>query len=182
MALGQMEKGRSMSVKDTGVGASDRACRRKDFFGRALLFHIESLFPTQGLEASKTSKSDKHALPRHIAPGLIRELKGVSGQKIIKGYERAFNLKAERYRSQIDSNVDIVAFFNDGTVRSMVCNILKKFETIFMAKGEEEGKIWLISAIENTPRFKELGRSLTEKEYHALRENIFAVVRVKREG
>ena len=168
-------------TQPAGSNSENLACRRKDFFGRALLFHIEGLFPPMGMKASNATKRNKRFLPRHIAPGLLQELKSVAGQKTIKSYERAFNLKAERYRSQTDSNVDLIAFFNDGTIRSMVCNIIRKFEAMFAAKGEEEGKIWLIAAIENTPRFKELGRSLTEEEYRALRENIFAIAQVKRD-
>lgn len=156
-------------------------CRRKDFFGRALLSHIAELFPAQGEETSSPEKNGESSLPRQIAPGLIHEMKGVTSEKIIKSYERVFNLKAERYRSPLDSRVDVVAFSNNGTVRSVVANVLKKFEKEFMAKGEDEGRIWLLSAIEDTPRFRELGRSLTEEEYSILRKNLFAVMRVSRD-
>jgi hypothetical protein len=150
-------------------------CRRKDFFGRALLFHIEHLFEPVEQNEQESDESAGVSLPRHITPGLLEEIKAASGKELIKGYERVFAIKSERYRSRKDSMVDLVAFANNGTVRAIASGIIRKFKSEFRKKGENEGKDWLISAIEQSPSFKGLKRNLTESEYRALREALFVL-------
>ena len=152
-----------------------RKTLRKDFFGRAVLFHIEDLFPMEGIDEDGIhSKHADGALPREVAGGLVHAIKLSNDSKSLSEYEDYFVKKAERYRRKTRNNeVDVTSFANDGGVRSVARNMIKKFESAFNNKGEEEGRKWLIESIESHPHFEKIGRELTDEEYETIRSNIF---------
>ena len=154
-----------------------RKTLRKDFFGRAVLFHIEDLFPLEDVDEDGIhSKHADGALPREVAAGLVHAIKVSNDSKSLSEYEEYFVKKAERYRRKTRNNeVDVTSFANDGGVRSVARNMIKKFESAFNNKGEEEGKKWLKESIESHPHFEKMGRELTEEEYTTIRSNIFRV-------
>jgi hypothetical protein len=155
-----------------------RKKHRKDFFGRAVLYHLEYLFPEpDDLAELIHSETIEGKVPREVAAGLIEAIKLSNEEKALIEYQDFFIKKADRYRRRATNEVDYTSFINDGGVRSVARSMVNKFEQRYRGQGEEEqGKQWLLGMIQNAPSFKKkMKRDLSEKEFSAIRNNIFNV-------
>lgn len=159
----------SVDVSGKNHGEINPNCRRKDFFGRAILFHIEHLF-TPGPAHKEGKRRGAPSIPREVAPGLIVGIKRTATPDSSHHYEMLFRVKAERYRHNDNYEVDLDGFANNGMVRSVAWNIVKRFEESFSKMTEEERRVWLCDTVEGTEEFNKLGRQLTDEEYQILHD------------
>ncbi|MDH4184257.1 MAG: hypothetical protein OEV92_08550, partial [Nitrospinota bacterium] len=147
---------------------------RKDYFGRALLFHIEKFFPTDR-ETSKRILLEPvdGFLPRQIAQGIINAIKE-SQAKNADHFTNVFNRNVARHTFS-SNGPDYIAFSSDGNMRSMVAFIIKKFEKHIKLMSDEEARKWLSTHIASTETFSAMQRDITDQEMNLLLENIFNV-------
>ncbi|MDH5755072.1 MAG: hypothetical protein OEZ55_00200 [Nitrospinota bacterium] len=147
---------------------------RKDYFGRALLFHIEKYFPTDR-ETSKRILVEPvdGFLPRQVAQGIINAIKE-SQSKNAGHFANVFNRNVARHTFS-SNGPDYIAFASDGNMRSMVAFIIKKFEKYYKELNGASSRQWLVNHIVSTPSFSSMQRELTEQEVDLLMENIFKI-------
>ena len=147
---------------------------RKDYFGRALLFHIEKYFPTDR-ETSKRILMEPvdGFLPRQVAQGIINAIKE-SQAKNAGHFTNVFNRNVARHTFS-SNGPDYAAFASDGNMRSMVAFIIKKFEKYFKELDSTARREWLVKHIINTQSFSSMQRELTDQEVDLLMENIFNI-------
>ena len=148
---------------------------RKDYFGRALLFHIEKYFPTDR-ETSKRILIEPvdGFLPRQIAKGIINAIKE-SQSKNAGHFTNVFNKNVARHTFSPTDGPDYIAFSSDGNMRSMVAFIIKKFEKYYRQMEEGAGRDWLLNHITSSDTFTSMQRELTQQEMDMLMEHIFNV-------
>ena len=168
---GTQKKGRRKA--DTHKSVEFDVNRRKDFFGRAVLFKIEVLFPkTARDDEAITRERIEGELPRQVAAGLISAIRETIDTNLMRQYDSFFSGKANRYKRKRSGDVDIASFGNDGGVRAVSSNVMDKFDSILDSMGEEKGRVWLRYFIESSPRFGEMERKLSEEEYDAITESL----------
>jgi hypothetical protein len=149
---------------------------RKDYWGRALFFHMERFFPKErNAERRILSSPMPGMLPRQILQGLIDLIKNTRDAGLIAQYERLFTSKSTKYRRKADGVVDMVAFANDGEVRSVAVNLIRGFRRDFEAQPEAERKAWLTGHIQKTAAYGAMQRDLSDEEYRLIVENVFGV-------
>ena len=148
---------------------------RKDYFGRALLFHIEKYFPADR-ETSKRILLEPvdGFLPRQVAKGLINAIKETQSSNA-DHFTNVINRNIARHTFSPSNGPDYTAFASDGNMRSMVAFIIKKFEKHFKEMEPKEGRAWLFKHIADTDSFSSMQRDLSEKEMDLLLENLFRV-------
>ena len=147
---------------------------RKDYFGRALLFHIEKFFPTDRETSRRILMEPVDGfLPRQVAQGIINAIKE-SQAKNAGHFTNVFNRNVARHTFS-SNGPDYAAFASDGNMRSMVAFIIKKFEKYYKAMDDSAGREWLVRHIAGAPSFSSMQRELTEQEVDLLMDNIFNI-------
>ncbi len=147
---------------------------RKDYWGRALFMNLDRYFTTDPMETRKIlSEPIPGKLPRQIVPGLIELVKSNQPASQLNQYDTIFQTKATRYRRKSDNLVDMVAFGNDGEVRSVTANLISGVRRMFDIIPENERKGWLLDKICKTQAFAAMKRPLTDEEYEHIIEEIF---------
>jgi hypothetical protein len=147
---------------------------RKDYFGRALLFHVEKYFPADR-ETSKRILIEPvdGFLPRQVAKGIINAIKE-SQAKNAGHFTNVFNRNVARHTFS-STGPDYAAFASDGNMRSMVAFIMKKFEKYYKRMDEKEARDWLLRHISSADTFTSMQRGLTSQEMDLLLEHLFNV-------
>lgn len=148
--------------------------RRKDYFGRALLYRLENYFPNDE-ETTKLILAAyvEDTLPRQIAEGLIKAIKSAQGDEQIEKYESRCKEIKEKYRKEPGNLIDIDDFVADEEVKQMVEEATGKFRNIIMGKSEEEQKNMLFGMISRTESFNKMQRDLTENEFKHIMKVLF---------
>lgn len=148
---------------------------RTDHFGRALLFHLEKLFPRDPADEKRILREPLHGmLPRQVAAGVadaIRE--AVGGQRA--GFTGVFARNVSKHTMKAAGHVDYHAFASDGNMRAVVAHVIRRFEARFNAMPHDEGRAWLSSRITSTEAFAAMRRPLTGGELDLLVKNLFSI-------
>lgn len=146
--------------------------RRRNYTGRALLHHMEKLFPDDAETAERiVNIKVKGKLPRQVAQGLINSIESCSPSKL----EPAIRPHVERHLVTHNREMDYDAFAIDGSVRVIVAHAIKKLGGFFENMSEEDQKQWLLGNIISTERFDEMKRDLSEEELNLIISNILNV-------
>ena len=147
---------------------------RKDYFGRALLFHIEKYFPSDRETSKRILQEPVDGfLPRQIAQGIINAIKE-SQAKNTDHFTNVFNRNVARHTFS-SNGPDYVAFASDGNMRSMIAFIIKKFEKYYRDLDDGHKREWLLHHIVSTTSFSAMQRDLTDREIDLLMEHLFNV-------
>lgn len=148
--------------------------KRKNFLGRALLYHIEHFFPKSKDAAEKVIfEQVEGVLPRQVAQGLISAIQSAQGIQLTEKYEKVCDEKAEDYRDGEGGEVDLDAFANDPEVKKISEDMIGKLKSALADLDEDKKKRWLVSIIQNSAKFREMKRRLTDTEYEQLAQGLF---------
>lgn len=152
------------------MGAKDE--RRRDYTGRALLFHIEKLFPGDKDTSRRiVSEKIKGKLPRQTARGLINSIGSCNSYKL----DSVILPHVAKHLVAPNQEMDYDAFAMDGAIRVIVAHAIKKLENFFESMSGEDQKQWLLDNISESESFDEMERGLSEEELDLIIANIFKV-------
>lgn len=152
------------------MGANDE--RRRDFTGRALLHHIEKLFPDDADTSQRiVNEKIEGKLPRQTARGLINSIESCSSSKL----DSTILPYVAKHLVAPDQGMDYEAFAMDGAIRVIVAHAIKKLEIFFESMSDKDRKQWLLDNISETEPFDEMKRGLSEEELDLIIANIFKV-------
>lgn len=152
------------------MGAEDG--RRKNYTGRALLHHMEKLFPNDADTADRIVKVKVEGkLPRQVAQGLINSIESCNPSKL----DPVLRPHVERHLVTNNKEMDYDAFAIDGSVRVIVAHAIKKLANFFKDMSEKDQKQWLLGNISATKRFEEMERELSEEELNLIIANILKI-------
>jgi len=166
----------SLACADDIINLLDGArieCQRSDYFGRALLYHLEKFFPKDSETSQRILfEHIEGKLPRQIAKGLIEAIKEAQNSNSER-LESLFNEGLARRKHGDENAVDLVAFASDGEMRGLVVHAIKKFEDSYKKKNGEPARQWLLCFLTNGESFSEMQRELSAEEIDLLLKNVF---------
>ncbi|MBI4827360.1 MAG: hypothetical protein HY804_00865 [Nitrospinae bacterium] len=173
--LDQLSRNACETIIVEALGCRDEKYTRSDYFGRALLFHLEKYFPHGAPEEKRILTEPVHGkLPRQVAAGVAEAIReAVGGRRA--GFTGVFARNVSKHTMKTAGHVDYPAFASDGNMRAVVAHVIRRFEARFKAMPHDEGRAWLQRHITSTSAFSAMRRPLAGEEMDLLVKNLFRI-------
>ena len=149
---------------------------RTDYLGRALLFHIDDLFPKdEGARAIIAVREIEGMVPSQVAGGLVELIKNSFSSESVENHEDVFYDMVEDFRNPETKLVSLELMLKNPQIKSIVSVMMKQFEKQYLSLGEEEARMLVVDAIESSDSFAKMERNLSDREYLLIMDRIFDI-------